>query len=166
MYPRLIACAQSYWRGIDARCRPRRDQELERELGNQAAALVRLLATRPLHNAQEGAKPGQAWPDEKIMGVTLGSESEIQLAVEKVKAVLSVIKKTRSATGAKMAEPKAQAILGTQPVAKLLPPTVRVQLDQLAEVRPHSVGHFLVLVFIEKLVRTSTNVNNRRIRLR
>ena len=58
------------------------------------------------HNAQEGAKPGQAWPDEKIMGVTLGSESDIQLAVEKVKAVLSVINKTRSATGAKMAEPK------------------------------------------------------------
>ena len=30
------------------------------------------------------------------MGVTQGSESEIQLAVEKVKAVLSVIKSKRS----------------------------------------------------------------------
>jgi hypothetical protein len=55
------------------------------------------------------------------MGVTRGSESEIQLAVEKVKAVLSVIKKTRSATGAKMAEPKAQPSLVTNPTTKLLP---------------------------------------------
>jgi hypothetical protein len=31
------------------------------------------------HKAQEGAKPGQAWPNERIMGVTRGSESEIQL---------------------------------------------------------------------------------------
>jgi hypothetical protein len=55
------------------------------------------------------------------MGVTFGSEFEIQLAVEKVKAVLTVIKKTRSVTEAMMAEPKAQAILGTQPAAKPLP---------------------------------------------
>jgi hypothetical protein len=60
-------------------------------------------------------------PDEKIMGVTLGSECDIQLAVEKVKAVLSVIKKTRSATGAKMAEPKSQPSTTTQPATKPLP---------------------------------------------
>jgi hypothetical protein len=67
------------------------------------------------------AKPGQAWPDEKIMGVTLGSESEIQLAVEKVKAVLTIIKKTRSATGAEMAEPKSQPSLANETATKLLP---------------------------------------------
>ncbi len=42
------------------------------------------------------------------MGVTWCSESDIQLAVEKVKPVLGVIKKTRCATGAKLAEPKSQ----------------------------------------------------------
>ena len=50
--------------------------------------------------------------------VTCGSEPEIQLSVEKVKAVLSVIKKTRSATGAKMAEPKAQPSITAQPAPK------------------------------------------------
>ena len=35
-------------------------RNLERELGNQAQALVRLLQTGPLENATEGAKPGQA----------------------------------------------------------------------------------------------------------
>jgi hypothetical protein len=35
------------------------------------------------------------------------AESEIQLAVEKVKAVLSVVKKRARTTEAKMAEPKA-----------------------------------------------------------
>jgi hypothetical protein len=55
------------------------------------------------------------------MGVTCGSEADIQLAVEKVKAVLSVIKKTRSATGAKMAEPKAQPAVSAQPVPKAMP---------------------------------------------
>jgi hypothetical protein len=39
------------------------------------------------------------------MGVTCGAEADIQLAVEKVKAVLSILKKTRSATEAKMTEP-------------------------------------------------------------
>jgi hypothetical protein len=96
-------------------------RNLERELGNQAAVLIRLLQTRPLETGTEGAKPGQAWPDPKAMGVTCGSESEIQLAVEKVKAVLSVIKKTRSATGAKMAEPKSQLSMTAQGVPKAIP---------------------------------------------
>lgn len=85
-------------------------RNLERELGNQAASLIRLLQTRPLEAPTEGCKPGAAWPDPKAVGVTCGSESDIQLAVEKMKAILSVIKKTRSATGAKMAEPKAQPL--------------------------------------------------------
>jgi hypothetical protein len=40
-------------------------KNLERELGNQAAALIRLLATRPRHNAQEGEKPGAAGPTKR-----------------------------------------------------------------------------------------------------
>jgi hypothetical protein len=96
-------------------------RNLERELGNQAASLIRLIQTRPLEGPTEGAKPGQAWPEPKAMGVTCGSESDIQLAVEKVKAVLSVIKKTKSATGAKMAEPKSQPIPAAQAIPKAMP---------------------------------------------
>jgi hypothetical protein len=96
-------------------------RNLERELGNQAAALIRLLQRRPLESGTEGAKPGQASPDPKAMGVTCGSESEIQLAVGKVKAVLSVIKKTRSATRAKMAEPKSVPALAAQALPKAIP---------------------------------------------
>ena len=96
-------------------------RNLERELGNQAALLIRLLQTRPLETGTEGAKPGQAWPDPKAMGITCGSESDIQLAVEKMKAVSSVIKKTRSATGAKMAEPKSQPSLSAQQAPKAIP---------------------------------------------
>jgi hypothetical protein len=55
------------------------------------------------------------------MGITCGSESDIQLAVEKMKAVSSVIKKTRSATGAKMAEPKSQPSLSAQQAPKAIP---------------------------------------------
>jgi hypothetical protein len=95
-------------------------KNLERELGNQAAALVRLIQTRALADATEGAKPGQAWPDPKAMGVTCGFESEIQLAVAKVAAVLSVIKRTRSATGAKMAEPKAQPAISPNEAPKAI----------------------------------------------
>ena len=94
-------------------------KNLERELGNQAAALVRLIQTRALADATEGAKPGQAWPDPKAMGVTCGSESEIQLACEKIKAVLSVIKKTKTATG-----PEARGDRGshnTLPAAQTVP---------------------------------------------
>jgi hypothetical protein len=96
-------------------------RNLERELGNQAASLIRLLQTRPLETGQEGAKPGSAWPEPKAMGVTLGSETDIQLAVAKVAAVLSVIKRTRSATGAKMAERKSGPLPAAQAVPKAMP---------------------------------------------
>ena len=96
-------------------------RNLERKLGNQAAVLIRLLQTRPLEAPTEGAKPGQAWPDPKAMGVTCGPESEIQLACEKIKAVLSVIKKTKTATGAKLAEPKSVPALTAQVLPKAMP---------------------------------------------
>ena len=59
---------------------------------------------------------------EVFVGEAFAEATETAFAVliriygfEKMKAVLSVIKKTRSATGAKMAEPKAQPSLPSQP---------------------------------------------------
>lgn len=71
-------------------------QRLLSELSARFDDLDRLLALRDLRNPSEGASERAPWPDAVKLGVTFGSDEEIRIAVDTLKAALAEARKIKS----------------------------------------------------------------------
>lgn len=80
-------------------------KKLVAELSLRFDELHRLLALRDLRHASEGSKDGTDWPAPERMGVTFGSDADIRLAVDTVKAVLGEVRKIKTANPPKATDP-------------------------------------------------------------
>jgi hypothetical protein len=71
-------------------------QRLIAEVSARFDDLDRLLALRDLRSPTEGARERAPWPEAEKLAVTFGSEEQIRIAVDTLKAVLAEVKKTKS----------------------------------------------------------------------
>lgn len=71
-------------------------QRLIAEISARFDDLDRLLAIRDLRSPSEGASERAPWTEPDKLGVTFGSEEQIRIAVDTLKAALAEMRKTKS----------------------------------------------------------------------
>jgi hypothetical protein len=71
-------------------------QRLIAEVSARFDDLDRLLALRDLRSSSEGASERAPWPEADKLAVTFGSEEQIRIAVDTLKAVLAEVRKSKS----------------------------------------------------------------------